>query len=97
MGSFFCFLWTRSEKRGFDERPIFIIDRFINITHTMSAEPDTHIAHTSEDGRPHRLRDHLEATAELAATFAAEFGCGEWGRLALKKLFIFKYYKKGGL
>jgi CRISPR-associated endonuclease/helicase Cas3 len=30
----------------------------------------------------HRLEEHLKGTAELAASFAAEFGCGEWGRLA---------------
>lgn len=30
----------------------------------------------------HLLEDHLKGTAELAAAFAAEFGCGEWGRLA---------------
>lgn len=40
----------------------------------------------SMDGRPadewHMLEDHLKGMAELAAEFAAEFGCGEWGRLA---------------
>lgn len=40
----------------------------------------------SIDGKPvddwHRLEEHLEGTAKLAAQFAAEFGCGEWGRLA---------------
>ena len=30
----------------------------------------------------HILEEHLKGTAELAASFAAEFGCGEWGRLA---------------
>jgi CRISPR-associated endonuclease/helicase Cas3 len=30
----------------------------------------------------HRLEEHLKGTAELAASFAAEFGCGEWGRIA---------------
>ncbi len=30
----------------------------------------------------HRLEEHLKNTAEFAASFAAEFGCGEWGRLA---------------
>ncbi|MBI5635155.1 MAG: CRISPR-associated helicase Cas3' [Nitrospirae bacterium] len=40
------------------------------------------IAHISEDGRVHSLREHLEGTAKLAAEFAGEFGCGEWGRLA---------------
>lgn len=37
----------------------------------------------SIDGKPieewHRLEEHLKGTAELAASFAAEFGCGEWG------------------
>ena len=40
----------------------------------------------SIDGKPvddwHRLEEHLKGTAELAASFAAEFGCGEWGRIA---------------
>ena len=41
----------------------------------------------SIDGKPvdewHRLEEHLKgSTAEFAASFAAEFGCGEWGRLA---------------
>ncbi len=40
------------------------------------------IAHVSEDGRLHLLRDHLERTADLAANFAASFGCAGWGRLA---------------
>lgn len=40
------------------------------------------IAHVTEDGREHLLVEHLRGTAELAAKFAAEFGCGEWGRLA---------------
>lgn len=40
------------------------------------------LAHISEDGRVHLLQDHLSGTADLAARFAAEFGCGEWGRLA---------------
>ena len=40
------------------------------------------IAHVSEDGRVHSLMEHLEGTAKLAAQFAAEFGWGEWGRLA---------------
>jgi CRISPR-associated endonuclease/helicase Cas3 len=30
----------------------------------------------------HRLEEHLKGTAELAASFAAEFGCEEWGRIA---------------
>ncbi len=42
-------------------------------------------AHSIE-GKPvddwHRLEEHLKGTAELAASFAAEFGCGEWGRIA---------------
>lgn len=40
------------------------------------------IAHSAENGRTHPLGDHLRGTAALAAQFAAEFGCGEWGRLA---------------
>jgi len=45
----------------------------------ISAKP---IAHISEDGRQHLLYDHLRGTAGLAAKFAAEFGCREWGYLA---------------
>lgn len=40
------------------------------------------IAHVAEDGRKHPLSEHLEGTARLAEQFAAEFGCGEWCRLA---------------
>ncbi len=38
------------------------------------------IAHLADDGRVHGLEEHLRGTAKLAAEFAAEFGCGEWGR-----------------
>lgn len=42
-------------------------------------------AHSLE-GKPseewHFLEEHLKGTAELAAKFADEFGCGEWGYLA---------------
>ena len=48
----------------------------------MAAEHPEFIAHTSEDGGTHQLLDHLKGTAHRAAGFAAEFGCGEWGRLA---------------
>lgn len=40
------------------------------------------IAHLADDGRVHGLNEHLSETAELAAAFAGEFGCAEWGRLA---------------
>lgn len=40
------------------------------------------IAHVADDGREHPLYEHLTGTAERAAKFAAEFGCGEWGYLA---------------
>lgn len=40
----------------------------------------------SKEGMPvdewQRLEEHLKGTAELAASFAAEFECGEWGYLA---------------
>ncbi len=42
-------------------------------------------AHSLEGKPPeewHRLEDHLKGTAKLAAEFAAEFGCEEWGYLA---------------
>ncbi|MGD0280964.1 MAG: hypothetical protein ABSB95_01225 [Dissulfurispiraceae bacterium] len=37
------------------------------------------VAHITEDGREHRLAEHLIHTAERAGDFAAEFGCAEWG------------------
>lgn len=40
------------------------------------------IAHITDDGRVHTLKEHLEGTAKLTSAFAAEFGCGEWGYLA---------------
>ncbi len=40
------------------------------------------IAHVSEDGRLHRLEDHLLGTASRAGQMAAEFGAAEWGYLA---------------
>ena len=47
--------------------------------------PERFYAHSIE-GKPvdewHRLEEHLRGTAELAESFAAEFGCGEWGRIA---------------
>ncbi len=30
----------------------------------------------------HILEEHLKGTADLAASFADEFGCGQWGYLA---------------
>ena len=40
----------------------------------------------SIEGKPvsewHGLEGHLKGTAELTASFAAEFGCSDWGRLA---------------
>ena len=40
----------------------------------------------SVEGKPveewHLLDEPLKGTAELAKSFADEFGCGEWGRLA---------------
>lgn len=49
----------------------------------------------SIDGRPvdewHRLEEHLKNTADLAVSFAAEFGCGEWGRLAGLRYDVGKY------
>jgi hypothetical protein len=44
---------------------------------------DKPVAHIADDGRVHLLEDHLRGTAELVARFAAEFGSGEWGRLAV--------------
>jgi CRISPR-associated endonuclease/helicase Cas3 len=40
------------------------------------------IAHVSEDGRCHRLQDHLLGTASRARQMAAEFNAAEWGYLA---------------
>ena len=44
----------------------------------MDTEP---VAHISEDGRIHALKDHLNGTAELAGLYADTFGCGQWGRV----------------
>jgi len=44
--------------------------------------PGKPIAYISDNGRIHRIEEHPKGTAELAASFAAEFGCGEWARLA---------------
>jgi CRISPR-associated endonuclease/helicase Cas3 len=45
----------------------------------------TFYAHSIE-GKPvedwHRLEKHLKGTAELAKSFADEFGCGDWVYLA---------------
>jgi len=48
----------------------------------FEVKSDEPIAHVSEDGRMHSLREHLEGTAKFAAEFASEFGCGGWGYLA---------------
>ena len=42
----------------------------------------TAIAHATQDGRIHRLDEHLRETASLASEFAAAFNSGQWGRLA---------------
>jgi len=39
------------------------------------------MAHVTEDGRAHPLREHLLKTAERAAAFASAFGFRQWGRL----------------
>ena len=39
------------------------------------------LAHIGEDGQKHLLYDHLTWTAKLAADFASEFGCREWGQI----------------
>lgn len=49
-------------------------------------------AHTAPDTRTQDLRDHLDAVAALAKSFAAEFGCGEWGELAGLTHDIGKYF-----
>ncbi len=47
----------------------------------------------SIEGKPvqewHRLEEHLKQTAELAKSFADEFGCGEWANLAGRDHIIF--------
>jgi hypothetical protein len=39
----------------------------------------------SREGKPredwHRLQDHLKAVAEMARSFADDFGAGDWGYL----------------
>lgn len=39
------------------------------------------LAHISEDGRTQTIEEHLQGTAGQAGSFAAEFGCEEFGRL----------------
>jgi CRISPR-associated endonuclease/helicase Cas3 len=39
------------------------------------------IAHITDDGRAHTLREHLTKTAERAADFASAFGFRQWGWL----------------
>lgn len=51
------------------------------IRERVRGEMSKPIAHIAEDGRKHGLYEHLAGTANLAADFAAEFGCGEWGYL----------------
>lgn len=41
----------------------------------MNNDPPAHIG---EDGRGHGLEGPLKGAAELAASFEAEFGYGEW-------------------
>lgn len=44
------------------------------------SEEEEFLAHLSEDGiRKQTVETHLRQTAELAGTFAAAFGCYEWG------------------
>ncbi len=40
------------------------------------------LAHLTEDGRGHRLRDHLESVGALAKRHADAFDSGDWGFLA---------------
>ena len=42
---------------------------------------DEYIAHKTEDGRLQSVKDHLEGTAALCASFASRFGAEEVGRL----------------
>ncbi len=44
----------------------------------MFSEP---MAHITEDGRTHTLKEHLLKTAQRAADFASIFGFRQWGRL----------------
>ncbi|MDO4732502.1 MAG: CRISPR-associated helicase Cas3' [Bacillota bacterium] len=40
------------------------------------------LAHIREDGEEQNLNSHLQGTAELARSFAAAFGAGDWGYAA---------------
>ena len=42
---------------------------------------DEYIAHKTEDGRLQSVKDHLQGTAALCASFASRFGAKEAGRL----------------
>lgn len=49
-----------------------------DVSRVMLNEP---LAHITEDGRAHLLREHLFRTAERAADFASVFGFRQWGWL----------------
>jgi len=44
--------------------------------------PTGALAHLTEDGRGHSLREHLEGVGGLARQFAAAFDSADWGFLA---------------
>lgn len=52
----------------------------------MTDQSRIFLAHVKQDSngqwQPHLLEDHLRAVGELAESFAASFGSGDWGKLA---------------
>jgi CRISPR-associated endonuclease/helicase Cas3 len=54
---------------------------WVEVPKVTRRDPPLPIAHRDRlDGREHDLADHLRAVGELAASFAARFGSGGWGR-----------------
>ena len=48
-------------------------------THSPTSK-QAYIAHRTDDGREHTLKEHSDAVGELAYGFAAAFGAGELAR-----------------
>jgi len=52
----------------------------------MSEKSSVFLAHVRPDSNgqwlPHHLEDHLRGVADLAESFAAAFGAGDWAKLA---------------
>lgn len=56
--------------------------REVVISTNMDYHGNVTVAHITDDGRVHTLKEHLVNTAQRASVFAEEFGAAGWGRLA---------------